>query len=95
MFADAVKLKSGCADCAPGTVWPAIALDFDHIPGTWKRATVAALITSGTEDDFRAEIAKCEVVCANHHRIRTAARVAGPPRAAVRRPRRRTAGAPA
>lgn len=39
-----------------------------------KVAAIATLITKGSWDDFVAEIAKCEVVCANCHRIRTRAR---------------------
>lgn len=33
-----------------------------------------AFLSKGTLDDLRAEIAKCEVVCANCHRIRTKGR---------------------
>jgi hypothetical protein len=90
-YADTVKLEFGCADCPPGTAWPAVALDFDHRPGLPKLGTVAALITKGTWDDFVAEIAKCEVVCANHHRIRTATRHLEDPRSAAR-PRRHRRG---
>jgi hypothetical protein len=89
--ADAVKVEAGCADCEPGTSWPAVALDFDHRPGLPKLGTVASLITKGTWQDFVAEIAKCEVVCANHHRIRTATRHLEAPRSAAR-PRRHRRG---
>ena len=37
-------------------------------------SNVAAFLSKGTLDDLRAEIAKCEVVCANCHRIRTKGR---------------------
>ena len=40
-----------------------------------KAGNVAAFLSKGTLDDLRAEIAKCEVVCANCHRIRTKGRV--------------------
>ena|ERR1017187_8122758 len=64
-----IKLSSGCVDCPTGTVWPAECLDFDHVRGE-KLFDVAACM-SRTRDVILAEIAKCEVVCANHHRIRT------------------------
>lgn len=85
-ISDAAKVASGCVDCPPGVVWPAIALDFDHRPGTQKRATIAALVTKGTDDEFH-EISKCEVIWANHHRMRTAARLARPLGVAIPRPR--------
>jgi hypothetical protein len=48
-------------------------LEFDHLPGAVKVSTVSAMFASAkfTMDDIKAEIAKCEVVCANCHRIRT------------------------
>jgi hypothetical protein len=87
---DAIKLERGCMDCGYSD-HPA-ALDFDHRPGTGpKRASVAALVTSATLADIDAEIAKCDVVCANCHRIRTAergwARPAGERRRQQRAPR--------
>jgi hypothetical protein len=68
------KIKSvPCADC--GGTFPPCAMQFDHIRGT-KVAAVSVLavrsITSIAKLD--AEIAKCEVVCANCHAIRTEAR---------------------
>jgi hypothetical protein len=89
-YADAAKTASGCVDCPAGSQWPPVALDFDHRPGLAKLATVAALISKGSWEEFVAEIEKYEVVCANHHRIRTAerVRVAPPGRAIPRRHRR-------
>lgn len=72
-YADRIKLERGCADCGIKSVHPEI-YDFDHLPGAEKVKSVAALITSGSWDALRAEIAKCEVVCSNCHRIRTRAR---------------------
>lgn len=66
---DEVKLSRGCADC--GYRAHAIALDFDHLPGCVKSANVARLARTGSVDRLTAEIAKCEVVCANCHRVRT------------------------
>lgn len=62
------KLDRGCADCGY-SAHPA-ALDFDHRPGTTKVRD----IKSGRQLGWQAlmdEIAKCDVVCANCHRIRT------------------------
>jgi hypothetical protein len=66
------ELKSQpCADC--GERFPPEAMDFDHIAK--KRIEVSRLLyISGTEA-LLAEIQKCEVVCANCHRIRTRRRL--------------------
>ena len=68
-YSDAVKITAGCADCGIRSDHPEI-YDFDHTAGE-KAANIASLVTKGTWDDFVAEIAKCEVVCSNCHRIRT------------------------
>ncbi len=67
-----IKLERGCADCGY-RVHPA-ALDFDHLPGSEKQHPVAWLISRNRLEDALAEIEKCEVVCANCHRVRTATR---------------------
>ena len=72
-YSDRVKIESGCVDCGIRSPHPEI-YDFDHAEGEEKIAGVAALLTKGTMDEFMAEVAKCEVVCANCHRIRTRAR---------------------
>ena len=74
-YVDAVKLANGCADCGLRSPHPEI-YDFDHLPGFDKVASVSALLTKGTFDDLVAEVAKCDVVCANCHRIRTRSREA-------------------
>lgn len=74
-YADRVKIEAGCADCGIRSPHPEI-YDFDHLPGVEKRKSVAQLLTSGSFEDFKAEIQKCEVVCANCHRIRTRQRPA-------------------
>ncbi len=68
---NAIKLERGCADCGYNA-HPA-ALDFDHLPGAEKWRGVSRLMTVRWEK-VAEEIAKCEVVCANCHRIRTAER---------------------
>lgn len=69
---DALKLARGCADCG----WRAWArgLDWDHVRGTKARG-IATLIANGRPwTEVEAEMAKCDVVCANCHRIRSAER---------------------
>lgn len=62
------KLSKGCVDC--GYRAHAAALDFDHIDGSTKHFTVAKAVAWAPEKVW-AEVEKCEVVCANCHRIRT------------------------
>ena len=66
------KAKAGgCVDC--GIKDPRV-LDFDHIHGA-KLASIAKLAgTAGLPTRLLNEIAKCEVRCANCHRITTAER---------------------
>lgn len=65
------KKTHPCVDC--GFSNP-LALDFDHVRGK-KKANVAILAhTSYSEEALWREIAKCEVRCANCHRIITAER---------------------
>lgn len=68
---DAVKIAAGCADCGIRSPEHPEIFDFDHLPGHEKSKGVASFSVSGSLEDLRAEIAKCEVVCANCHRIRT------------------------
>lgn len=71
-FIDSLKLSAGCADCGYRS-HPA-ALDFDHLPGAKKIATLARLSWIANMAAIREEVLKCEVVCANCHRIRTVER---------------------
>jgi len=63
----AIKLASGCVDCGYND-HPA-ALDFDHVHGEKTFALSTAM--SSSDETIRREAAKCEVVCANCHRVRT------------------------
>jgi len=45
-------------------------MDFDHVRGQ-KQANVMELIKSLSKKKIDLEIAKCEIVCSNCHRIRT------------------------
>src|SRR5437660_4297026 len=60
-----------CADC--GHRYPHYVMDFDHRPGEKKcfRLAAAAGQTRLSWEKMAAEIAKCDVVCANCHRERT------------------------
>jgi hypothetical protein len=66
---DTLKLERGCADC--GYREHAVALDFDHLPGVEKVMDIAQAIGRMSFERLQAEVAKCEVVCANCHRVRT------------------------
>jgi hypothetical protein len=59
-----------CIDC--GVAYPACAMDFDHQDGYIKRKEVSQLAGAASILD---EAAKCEIVCANCHRIRTHGRL--------------------
>ncbi len=65
-FLQKYKLERGCKDC--GYCENVDALEFDHIRGI-KLSVVAKLVS--TESWLRAELKKCDVVCANCHNIRT------------------------
>lgn len=57
-----------CADC--GGRFDTVCMDFDHRPGEVKRFSIGDGKSYG-EKVLLAEIAKCDVVCANCHRLRT------------------------
>ncbi len=63
------KSSRPCADCG-GRFHP-VAMTFDHLPGTTKRTDVSTLLHSGYRKLLLDEIAKCELVCANCHAVRT------------------------
>jgi len=61
-----------CADC--GGRFPAICMDFDHVRGA-KVGNISGMIRKAFSWELiLVEIEKCEVVCSNCHRIRTAKR---------------------
>ena len=64
-----IKAQRGpCVDCG-GTFHP-YAMDFDHV-GDDKVKDVSDLIQCASWQAVLDEIAKCELVCANCHRVRT------------------------
>lgn len=66
------QVAKGCADCGYNA-HPA-SLEFDHLPGTEKKFNIGEEIGSYSREKLWEEIAKCDVVCANCHNIRTANR---------------------
>ena len=51
-------------------VYPYYVMDFDHVRGV-KHKNVSELIGTLSKKKIDEEIAKCEIVCSNCHRIRT------------------------
>jgi len=69
-----LELKSKpCRDC--GRVFPPYVMDFDHVGEKTGEAS-NYVYTSGTAT-LLTEIERCDVVCANCHRIRTQQRLRG------------------
>ncbi len=59
-----------CADCRQQYHY--VCMDFDHLPQHEKSFSVGhGLGSASSERVLREEIAKCEVVCSNCHRLRT------------------------
>jgi hypothetical protein len=73
---NAKKLRAAkdrpCMDC--GGRFPPFVMDFDHRDGVTKIGNVARLLRSWPWDRLQTEIDKCDLVCSNCHRIRTARR---------------------
>lgn len=65
------RLKSApCTDCKKK--FPPISMDFDHRDPSTKSFSISELIvTAPSFEILRAEIDKCDLVCANCHRVRT------------------------
>jgi hypothetical protein len=66
-----ISHKAGrpCADCRQ-EFHPA-AMQWDHLPGVEKTADLAFLAKRGSRRRVLEEIAKCELVCANCHSVRS------------------------
>lgn len=64
---DALKNRP-CMDC--GDWLEPFQMDFDHRPGTVKEFAIGTFAYA-TVPRILVEIAKCDVVCANCHRLRT------------------------
>jgi hypothetical protein len=70
-FVTRLKTATPCKDCK--NFFPACCMDYDHLPGQPKKAGIAVMINNRKYKlpDIEIEISKCELVCANCHRIRT------------------------
>jgi hypothetical protein len=67
-YAEVDRLKSvPCTDC--GCTFHYCQMDFDHVRG--EKVTEVSQATGLSLEQLLAEVAKCDVVCANCHRIRT------------------------
>lgn len=64
-----LKIALGCKDC--GYNANPIALDFDHLPCFKKEFGISRVVDNYSISRILDEVDKCEVVCANCHRIRT------------------------
>jgi hypothetical protein len=58
-----------CADC--GGTFAQCAMDFDHRDPAVKVRSVTPMISNARIERILAEAAKCDIVCANCHRLRT------------------------
>ena len=67
-YIEDLKATTPCADC--DSFFPHYIMQFDHLPGTEKKANVSALTGHSTKVVME-EIEKCEIVCANCHCTRT------------------------
>lgn len=66
--------RNPCQDC--GRSFPAVCMDYDHRPGEVKIKSVSRMVMEHRPWLLiEAEIAKCDLVCANCHRIRTSRRL--------------------
>jgi len=66
------KASKPCSDCG-GYFHPAV-MEFDHRPGEQKLFNIGTRNGTASRNTVWAEIAKCDLVCANCHRMRTVER---------------------
>lgn len=64
------KLKERpCIDC--GLKFPPYVMDFDHKDKSTKKYNISLMLNNQGWKIIKEEVAKCDIVCANCHRIRT------------------------
>jgi hypothetical protein len=72
-FINTYKEERGCQDCRnegyPG-MHPYYVLDADHVRGE-KKNEISKMARECSKEEIVEELSKCDIVCANHHRIRT------------------------
>ena len=65
-----------CTDC--GVLYPPEVMEFDHVPGRGKKLyNIGQFKYEPMTQKIKDELAKCDVVCANCHRMRTHSRRRG------------------
>ena len=70
-FIREIKRNGKCFDCGLINKEHPEIFDFDHVFGK-KEINISSAVTNGwSEKRILKEISKCEIVCANCHRIRT------------------------
>jgi hypothetical protein len=65
----AYKESTPCKDC--GGYFKACQLDFDHLVSETKAGDISRMVGRKSQTTLSKEIAKCDLVCANCHRLRT------------------------
>lgn len=68
-WVDELKVKAGCSVC--GFNAHPVALDFDHIDRKDKSFDISQYVGTKSDEVILSEIAKCRVLCANCHRIKS------------------------
>lgn len=66
--------NSPCVDC--GNSFDPVVMDWDHLPKYSKNESVSVVARAMNKQKVLEEIQKCELVCANCHRLRTKDRFA-------------------
>lgn len=69
-YVDKLKAERGCMDCGLHPEYSQV-LEFDHRPDENKLFHISDGMVNGTMERLITEIAKCDIVCANCHRVRT------------------------
>lgn len=72
-FIRETKEESPCTDC--GIKYPYYVMDFDHLPSYEKKFNINCGAILSSKYKLLEEMAKCELVCSNCHRIRTFSRM--------------------
>lgn len=72
VWMDSLKEGRSCADC--GGIFPPFVMHWDHLPGHVKTAEVSVMVGNRSRELVLHELAKCELVCANCHVMRTVVR---------------------
>lgn len=65
-----IKLKTPCFDC--NIIYPPVCMDFDHLNKQTKLGNISQMAQQHLPLELiKLEIAKCQLVCSNCHRLRT------------------------